>query len=136
MKIKFVRNRLDAANFTLTVGGAWVSICLHVDDMGVFSNLERLTNEVFNKLSEKVTLKRSKELSLLVAINSKRTGMGIELHQQTLIEKMCRTAALAEGAAAATPTVTRFRGFTDDQLVTEPKDRLVLNTYPYRAGRW
>ena len=140
--IGMLPNPGDDASFYLGVPGEndddepeWVALTVHVDDIGAFSNIEKLLDWVYEQLSSRFPLKRLKGgIGIMLGITSVRTERGIEFTQTTLIDEISELAGVdKDSKKVTTPTHARFKLFTVEDQVTDPSFRKVLDQFPYKT---
>ena len=114
----------------------WISLTVHVDDVGVFSNSPKLCDEIFNLVNARYPLKRLKgSMGVMLGIDSERTPRGIEFHQPNLIDDIVKVAGVENWKRVSTPLHHKYHGFDENDKVLDEVDRKRqgLNEFPYRT---
>lgn len=122
---------VDAAVFTRTRGEEWISIKFHVDDAGVHSNSQALTDKIYETINRRFPMKRAAGIDLMLGVTITRSPKGIEFSQLDLIEDIWELANLGINKKVKTPFPASFTGFNETDMRKEPKDRKLLDKYPY-----
>ena len=93
----------DPASFMLRVGGKWMAITLHVDDMAVFATSQDLMDAVYKSINHKYPTKRVKGINLIMGIKVDTTPTSTSFSQSLLIEDVAERMGLVNSKAPATP---------------------------------
>ena len=130
-ELGMVPNPADSASFYRIVGDIWVRMNSYVDDLTVVSNSQAAMDECFDVINLRFPCKRLAGINLIVGITVTKMEKSIAFDQRRLIDDVVDYTGQREGTAERAPFPSDWPGFTEEDCVTDPEARAILDDWPY-----
>jgi hypothetical protein len=129
--LKLTANPSDSATFYGEFGDMWVRIHSYIDDMTTFGNHQPLIDHCHDTINKRFPLKRSVGISLIIGVTVTKLPDRIEFNQKALIDDVTEFTGQGDAGTERFPYPSGWAGFTEDDCVTDPEARAILDQWPY-----